>query len=725
MRNTILLVTIIIIFTCELLLTTTSLLAQERSGVERLGRLYNYWSWTSGIAVEDDYAYVTTSFSGLQIVDISDPTNPYVKGFVDDYSEQQKSVALSGGYAFVIDREYGLQIFNVSDSENPTWVNNVEIEETPYNLTISSNYLYLNRNPEFDYEHSELIVFNITDPEDPQEVGSYDYNGNTWQIKVVNEHAFVCAGGEGLHILNVADPEDIYLVGSYDTTGAVHDIIIRDNLAYTAWGMCGLVILDLAELENPRRLGSVSEREGYINHIAIYNDYAYLCDDNTGLRICDITDPTDPSLIRHLEELKYSEITIVDETGWALEFGELIALDLSEPEDLIELARSNTSGSVIDVATVGNLAYSIGYGRMSVIDISNLRNPIEIGSLDEFTYGTCITVSGDYAYVGDDEGAYDADLKIIDITNPDELSVVGTFEAPGGIDAIASSGDFVYLVGWQTGFVVLDCENRQSPRQVAILDTSVIYNCNDVLIKDDYAFIAGGEDGIIIVDITDPTDPIIEARLRANWRLLELSIENDILYALDWDQLLIVDISDPLIPSFYGSMDLPVLGEDLTVCGDYVYIADADAGLRIINVENPRQPYEVGHFLTPGLAINVAATGNIVLVADLSNLGIYDPTEALQVSNSETVSINSIELVTFPNPFNALTTIKYNLPSHTKASLTIYDLSGKHITTLMDGQVHPSIHIALWNATDQPSGLYFVRLETANQVFTQKVMLIR
>ena len=79
----------------------------------------------------------------------------------------------------------------------------------------------------------------------------------------------------------------------------------------------------------------------------------------------------------------------------------------------------------------------------------------------------------------------------------------------------------------------------------------------------------------------------------------------------------------------------------------------------------------------------------------------------------------------YPNPFNSTTTIRYSLPYQSNVSLKVYNLSGQQMTTLFEGYRQAGFHSANLKATDLPSGLYFVRLKASDQLFTQKVMLIR
>ena len=79
----------------------------------------------------------------------------------------------------------------------------------------------------------------------------------------------------------------------------------------------------------------------------------------------------------------------------------------------------------------------------------------------------------------------------------------------------------------------------------------------------------------------------------------------------------------------------------------------------------------------------------------------------------------------YPNPFNSTTRITYGLPVTSNVSLKLYDLSGRLIQTLVEGEKQAGIQTTILNAAELPSGLYFVRLSASGHVFTRKVMLVR
>jgi hypothetical protein len=83
-----------------------------------------------------------------------------------------------------------------------------------------------------------------------------------------------------------------------------------------------------------------------------------------------------------------------------------------------------------------------------------------------------------------------------------------------------------------------------------------------------------------------------------------------------------------------------------------------------------------------------------------------------------------------PNPFYSGGTIRYDLPVATRVRLSIYDVSGRRLSTLVDGEEAAGRHIVTWNGLDDggdkvSSGVYFYRLEAGSFQETRRFVLIR
>jgi len=79
----------------------------------------------------------------------------------------------------------------------------------------------------------------------------------------------------------------------------------------------------------------------------------------------------------------------------------------------------------------------------------------------------------------------------------------------------------------------------------------------------------------------------------------------------------------------------------------------------------------------------------------------------------------------FPNPFNPSTTISFSLPGSSDVSLKIFNLLGEEVATLVSGKMDAETHTVQWEATGQPSGVYFYRLRAGDFLETKKLLLLR
>ena len=79
----------------------------------------------------------------------------------------------------------------------------------------------------------------------------------------------------------------------------------------------------------------------------------------------------------------------------------------------------------------------------------------------------------------------------------------------------------------------------------------------------------------------------------------------------------------------------------------------------------------------------------------------------------------------YPNPFNPITTIEFGIPAESLVSLSIFDLQGRKIETLVDSNMKAGYHSIHWNATAYSSGIYFVKMVSGKYINTQKLMLIK
>ncbi len=97
---------------------------------------------------------------------------------------------------------------------------------------------------------------------------------------------------------------------------------------------------------------------------------------------------------------------------------------------------------------------------------------------------------------------------------------------------------------------------------------------------------------------------------------------------------------------------------------------------------------------------------DITISGSSSSTGLYD---SEQIPQQFALEQN------YPNPFNPKTTISYRLLAINDVELSIFDVRGQKVTTLIDEIQQPGRHTIHWNASDHPSGIYYYRLMVKDQ----------
>ena len=115
-----------------------------------------------------------------------------------------------------------------------------------------------------------------------------------------------------------------------------------------------------------------------------------------------------------------------------------------------------------------------------------------------------------------------------------------------------------------------------------------------------------------------------------------------------------------------------------------------------------------------------------VILAGVNGTKISSSSSSVVVDTNNMLPIKTSLNASYPNPFNPSTTINYDLAVDGYVSMTVYDALGREVATLFSGdQVAGTNHQITWNASNQASGAYFLRMTSGSYTNTQKLMLVK
>lgn len=145
------------------------------------------------------------------------------------------------------------------------------------------------------------------------------------------------------------------------------------------------------------------------------------------------------------------------------------------------------------------------------------------------------------------------------------------------------------------------------------------------------------------------------------------------------DGLRVIDIRDPANPVQVGFYDTIGEATGVVLSGSRAFVADGTGGLRVIDVSDPASPVQAGYYGTAGAPRRVPLSGSHVYLADgLDVLYILQfPSTGISDGSPSPAQLRSTLGRSSPNPFNPRATIPILLAQSGHARLAIYDLAGR------------------------------------------------
>lgn len=78
-----------------------------------------------------------------------------------------------------------------------------------------------------------------------------------------------------------------------------------------------------------------------------------------------------------------------------------------------------------------------------------------------------------------------------------------------------------------------------------------------------------------------------------------------------------------------------------------------------------------------------------------------------------------------PNPFNPVTTVRYSVAARSDVRISIYNVAGRCVGTIVNGEKDPGAYVVTFDASDLSSGIYFYRMTAGDFSDTRKMLLLK
>ncbi len=543
------------------------------------------------LAITGHHAIIVGS-GRLFVVDISDPVQLQFEGMVWIGSvayEPGVPLALAGTHAYVVRRTEDLPgasparitVVDFSDPRHPRIVGEPTFPPTAATAfwlseAAAADGVLCVASSSTDWQSPIQVVldiFDLRDPAQPRWVGKHE------AAKMEDVHALGLVGRRAywapfafsgttrstkLQVVDLTDPTAPKLLGTYSTTGEVKNLAANERYVYAAKAIqtvtgegSAVDIVDVGDPAAPKRVGGSTVK----------------------------TFDTDPTL--------YIEGGLMVVRSF---YGGTSAYDISEPATMRRLGGHNDLG-MLHSTVIGNRAFVVGIGHMSILDVSQPEAPRLLGAYplpSDLAYLGKVAVAGNYAYLPTSAG-----LQTIDVTDP------------------------------------------AAPRRTSVFRSTSYFT--GAAVEGNLLAAASSDDGVFFLDLTDPARPASRGRADLRFNNIaakSVAVSGQRAFVTSADELVnassgvleIFDATDPALPQYLGACEVPAVPVDVAVSGGLAVVtsnispSDDSGQADILDVHDPSNPVLLASYETRWGA-------RVSLVEDQAILGgpqvvdLSDPTQ--------------------------------------------------------------------------------------------------
>jgi len=582
-----------------------------------------------------DYVFLV-GYGTVWVYDVSDPSNPLEVSSNQFYA--QNDVCFNYPYMYIAYRpasgEGQIDMIDFTDVANP--VQHQDILHYMFELdTVLSNstHLYV---ASYVQPVADVFIYDISTPSAPAEVGSFntpyypqllalmDPEGpnthlivGTWSelnaydvedpssvtntgthnlgvfvprsIDVHGDYIYVgvdlTAGGEGY--LFIFNSPAVNFVSDLDIDGTAWQLKVEWPYCYFGSGDAGLVICDVTTPGTPSQV-SATGLLSIGTKLAVDNSIAYIVPTDAGLQIIDCSTPITPTHLSHLHVLnsvygmvRKGNYIIAAEAG-NNNYGAIKTVDISDPPNAFVSGEEYTTSRPWGVSLYGDLLAVAALNSWSLYDATDPNNLSIYGTFTEFNGISVIGLWGNTLYVAFNHPAYQ--IKTYDVTNPSTPISGTSVSLPNGTYNMEFAGNYMYVPSAAV-IEIYDLTNPLIPNHVMSYGSS-IFGYDDVVTQGDYLYTIGG-DIMEIADNSTPGSPALLGSVQVPTVSMnfynEIDVEGQMAYVAGYTAKVHSVLAwPPASPSAISIVDDTVWGaRELIADPEYLYAGNDGWGLLI------------------------------------------------------------------------------------------------------------------------------------------------
>ena len=446
-----------------------------------------------GVDVADGITAVADYYSGLRILDTSDPRNVTETGFAPLPGYHPYKVDILDNMAYVALIQGGFAIVDIQNPAAPV-VRSIVALESAYDVHARGTHLFVADG------YDGLVVFDVSDPDDPVELARKLTMAFVRAVALDGNICVTADSSSGITVFDISDPALPVELGNADTDGNAFRLALSDSTAFVACADGGVSAYDYSTPATPILLQNVPTND-YARGIAMAGSDLFVADNGAGLLILDGTDPA-----AMVEQGAYSGMTpgsLYVDKGYAVAGSRwddevrILKLFNGTALDLVSIFPEDPPLDMVVSGTTMVLA--CGASGVMTLDVSDDSDVVILDTMTG-TAATRIVASLDRLYIMD----AGAGVRIVDMSDPADMTTIDTLPAAWAADMVLCNG-CLCLLDDATGDVhVYTLADPDAPVQ---LSTFTEAGAVGLMADGDRLIVDRGAAGIRGLSLHDPADP--------------------------------------------------------------------------------------------------------------------------------------------------------------------------------------------------------------------------
>ncbi|RLT95969.1 LVIVD repeat-containing protein [Ketobacter sp.] len=488
--------------------------------------------------------------------------------------------------AFIADTRFGLRVYDISQSEELQEIGSLSMNSTGRDIALYGDYAFVSA-------RDRLHIVDITVPQAPRILNTLKLT-DVHSISITGQNLIVSDGVNGVLIYSIINPDNPFIFRSYPASLEAHKAVLDGNILYALFINTEipspeskpdkLLVVDISQSDsNDIYFGDIDGR-----HLTLLPEHLYVTSPR-GITVFDRSRPDTLVQVGHLElDFAITNAVLGDDEIYLLQHGgDIQVVDIKQLANPSLLTRISTPTLTYSAAIKEQrLFVAAGPSGLLSMELDKLADPISRPIISENRFVRSTWANNDRLFSHE----LDYGIEVLDISRPSTPKHSAKYEDPERhISGITPHNGIAYLTLYGNGVQALDFSDPTAPTLLAEYDVGA--QAYSILIDGNVAYIDFEDQGLHVVDISDPAQMMTIGRMESIGQILRSTKIGDYLYsALGPGGLAIIDVNNPTDPQLIAVTD--DLGQVLSVArlGDFAYVATRDSGIHVLDVSSPAEP---------------------------------------------------------------------------------------------------------------------------------------